>query len=189
MTVTYLRFSNFGGGAVNGMLLIGKNALGIGTTTSCARVAVYLDDHQSGTIVRGNVIIGFWNGVFMHFGRSNNISQNIFIDSGLSIALAACAAEDRGCNKPLNDTADTMMSSLREAMQWPQWKTRWMPAYPALTNVSWNPGATINNSVEGNIVISCNGRGFPPGGGQCDNILQRTPPPSSVNMKDVRLTV
>ena len=39
----------------------------------------YLDDHMSGVTVHGNVVVGYENAVFMHFGRDNNITQNIFI--------------------------------------------------------------------------------------------------------------
>jgi hypothetical protein len=62
------------------------------------------------------------------------------------------------CNLPFNDTstADTMMVALHAAMAWPTWETTWLSAYPKLRNISWAPGATVNNTVDNNVAI---GRG------------------------------
>ena len=118
----------------------------IGTTTSCAKVAIYLDDHQSGVTVTSNVISGFV-GVFLHFGRNNNVSNNLFIGDGLSVAVAACEVNDTTCNPPLSDPANALAASLNATMSLPEWETVWLPHYPALRNVTWSPGATVNNTV------------------------------------------
>ena len=62
------------------------------------------------------------------------------------------------CNLPFNDTsvADTMMVALHAAMAWPTWETLWLSAYPLLRNITWAPGATVNNTVDDNVAI---GRG------------------------------
>ena len=157
----------------------------IGTTTSCAKVAIYLDDHQSGVTVTSNVISGFWTGVFLHFGSNDNVSNNLFIGDGLSVAVAACEVNDTTCNPPLSDPANALAASLNATMSLPEWETVWLPHYPALRNVTWSPGATVNNTVswmpllcrsrvsvtelcrqiDSNVVIACSGQGFPTGGG------------------------
>ena len=50
-----------------------------------------------------------------------------------------------------------MMAALHTAMAWPTWKTVWLEAYPLLANVSWAPGATVNNTVNNNVAL---GRGL-----------------------------
>jgi hypothetical protein len=63
------------------------------------------------------------------------------------------------CNLAFNDTSpsDTMITALHEAMAWPTWDTIWLAAYPKLRNISWAPGATVNNTVNDNVAI---GRGI-----------------------------
>jgi hypothetical protein len=137
----------------------------IGTTTSCAKVGIYLDDHMSGVTVASNVIAGYWTGAFLHYGRSNGIVGNMFIENGISVALAACSPNDKHCNLPLEDASDLMLTALRDAMTWPEWGSLWLRRYPALRNITWNPGATANNTISGNVVIDSTGQGFPIGGG------------------------
>ena len=57
--------------------------------------------------------------------------------------------QDKFCDLALNDTdpGDTMMTALRDAMAWPTWNTLWTKRYPALGNITWFPGSTVNNTV------------------------------------------
>ena len=119
----------------------------IGTTTSCSKVAIYLDDHQSGVSVISNVIAGYWTGVFLHFGRNNNVTGNLFVGNGLSVAVAACQVNDTTCNPSLSAPTNSLAATLNTTMNWPQWKTVWLLRYPILRNVTWNTGATVNNTV------------------------------------------
>jgi hypothetical protein len=142
--------------------------------TSCMKVAWYLDDHQSGVQIFGNVVVGYQTGAFIHFGQNNNISQNLFLGNNISIRVEACLniPKDSWCDLPFNDTsaADTMMAALHEAMSWPTWRTTWLAAYPTLRNISWAPGATVNNSVNNNAAI---GRGLLGIGGQQQYVLTK----------------
>lgn len=114
-----------------------------------------------GTITHGNVVVGYENGIFIHFGRNNLMTSNLFIGTNVSIAVEDCQpiTADAWCDLPLSDSdpADTLISSLKSAMAWPLWSTLWMERYPALRNVTWHPGATINNTVNANIVIGADG--------------------------------
>ena len=133
----------------------------IKASTSCMKAAYYMDDHYSGTVTHGNVVVGYENGVFIHFGRDNVMTSNLFIGTNISIAVEDCQPikADAWCDLPLSDpnTGDTLITSLKAAMEWPLWSTLWMERYPALRNVTWHPGATLNNTVDANIVIGADG--------------------------------
>lgn len=49
------------------------------------------------------------------------------------------------------------MVALHKAMAWPTWRTIWLSAYPKLANISWAPGATVNNTINDNVAV---GRGI-----------------------------
>jgi hypothetical protein len=104
-----------------------------------------------GTITHGNVVVGYENGVFVHFGRDNAVTANLFIGTSVSIAVEDCQPikADAWCDLALSDPdpSDTLISSLKAAMKWPLWSTVWMQRYPALRNVTWHPGATLNNTA------------------------------------------
>eukprot|EP01050_Picozoa_sp_SAG11_P024018 SAG11_NODE_4998_length_1697_cov_1.186483_1_plen_264_part_10 len=129
--------------------------------SSCQKVAWYLDDHMSGVQITGNVVVGYQTGVFFHFGRNNNASGNIFIDCNTSVWCEGCynIPKDHFYNLAFDDTdpGDTMIAALRAAMAWPTWNTTWLEAYPLLSNVSWAPGVTVNNTVDNNVAL---GRGI-----------------------------
>ena len=120
-----------------------------------------MDDHYSGTVAHGNVVVGYENGVFLHFGRDNNITSNLFIGSNISVAVEDCQPikADAWCDLQLSDPdkSDTLISSLREAMTWLTWESLWLERYPPLRNVTWHPGATVNNTVDSNLVIGADG--------------------------------
>ena len=140
--------------------------------SSCQKVAWYLDDHMSGVEIYGNAVVGYQTGVFFHFGSNNNASQNMFLSCNASVWVSACfnLPKDAWCNLPFNDTsqADTMMVALHAAMAWPTWATTWLSSYPLLGNITWAPGATVNNSVNNNVAI---GRGVLGYGEQPDQFL------------------
>lgn len=76
------------------------------------------------------------------------------VDCDISVAMEACkpVPQDKFCDLQLNDTdpGDTMMAALRDAMEWPSWNTLWTKRYPALGNITWFPGSTVNNTISYN---------------------------------------
>lgn len=78
----------------------------------------------------------------------------LMVDCDLSVAMEACkpVPQDKYCDLQLNDTdpGDTMMTALRDAMEWPSWNTLWTKRYPALENITWFPGSTVNNTISYN---------------------------------------
>lgn len=131
---------------------------------------------MSGVSLYGNVVVGYQTGIFFHFGRANNASGNLFIGCNASVWCEGCYAipRDKWCNLPFDDPdpGDTMIAALHDAMAWPAWNTTWLAAYPLLANVSWNPGATVNNTVNANVAL---GRGLRPAAGDA-------PPPQQFRL-------
>ena len=57
---------------------------------NAVRSRYYMDDHYSGTLTHGNVVVGYENGVFLHFGRDNNITSNLFIGTFSVLRSIVC---------------------------------------------------------------------------------------------------
>ena len=58
---------------------------------------------MSGVSIHGNVVFGYENGVFVHFGRTNDIKNNLFINCGITVAVEDCEAANTFCAVPLQE--------------------------------------------------------------------------------------
>ena len=116
------------------------------------QVAIYLDDHVSGWQIHDNVLAQSDMGVFIHFGRDNNITGNLFLDVGLAVLGADCDCCDE-C------TADGMcglnQQLLNRTQRWASWP-QYLRHYPGLRNLSHACQAR-HNRLDSNAFVSCSG--------------------------------
>lgn len=112
-----------------------------------------LDDHVSGWQIHDNILASSDMGIFIHFGRDNNISGNLFLESGLAVLGADCDC----CEKC---TADGMcglnQQLLNQTMRWASWPL-YLARYPGLRNLS-NVCQARHNQLNSNAFASCSGR-------------------------------
>ena len=120
--------------------------------------AVYLDDMYCGTTVRNNLFAFCSTGVFIHGGRDNNISGNMFVNCGRSVTIVNISS--MGSAEYFDPETGSFYT---QAAALPCTGEIWRTAYPELY-------AQLNESNEH--------AQYPKNNGVYDNISINTPEPS-----------
>jgi hypothetical protein len=102
------------------------------TEKACLQTAVYFDDHYSGWTVFGNAFAGVQVGAFIHFGRWNNFTNNVFTDVGIALAIEG-GGEFSGAQ---------LLPGITAASAFPAWQSgEYFRQYPALRTLMSLPSA------------------------------------------------
>ena len=119
------------------------------------QLAIYFDDHYSGWTVHRNVMANVELGSFIHFGRHNNFSNNIYYQVGIGFTIETGGQSDK----------TTLLPPIQQAMSSDVWSTLWLVKYPELKSLMTQPAdqkccfcAPYHNVVVGNVIADYTGR-------------------------------
>jgi hypothetical protein len=123
------------------------------TERACIQTAMYFDDHFSGWTVFRNVIARVQVGAFVHFGRENNFTNNVFLDVGIALAIEGGGQFD----------ALHLLPGIKAAESFPAWP-QYLKKYDGLRTMMELPTgfkcsycAPYNNTLERNLAAGYTG--------------------------------